>query len=59
MNGWLEDKVKAVIGAGDNPDLAIAVLVPVGYAAEARSNAGRLPLSHNVFEDRLGNPYQG
>jgi nitroreductase len=43
----------------DNPDIAIAVLVPVGYAAEPRKNAGRLPLSHNVFEDRIGNPYQG
>lgn len=31
MNGWIEDQVKQVIGAGDNPDLAIAVLVPVGY----------------------------
>jgi nitroreductase len=59
MNGWMEDKVKAVIGAADNPDIAIAVLVPVGYAAEPRKNAGRLPLSHNVFEDRIGNPYQG
>lgn len=24
MNGWIEDQVKQVIGAGDNPDLAIA-----------------------------------
>ncbi len=59
LNGWVEDQVKAVIGAGDNPDLAIAVLVPVGYAAEPRLNPGRLPLSYNVSVDRLGNPYQG
>lgn len=57
MNGWIEDKVKEVIGATDNPDLAIAVLVPVGYAAEPRLNPGRLPFSHNVSVDRIGNPY--
>lgn len=58
MNGWIEDKVKAVIGAADNSDLAIAVLVPVGYAAEPRSNPGRLPFAYNVFVDSLGNSYQ-
>lgn len=59
MNGWIEDQVKQVIGAGDNPDLAIAVLVPVGYAAEPRLNPGRLPFSSNVSVDRIGNPYAG
>jgi nitroreductase len=58
LNGWIEEKVKAVIGAADNPDLAIAVVVPIGYAAEPRLNPGRLPLDYNVFVDRLGNPYQ-
>ncbi|MBW4555319.1 MAG: nitroreductase family protein [Trichormus sp. ATA11-4-KO1] len=57
MNGWIEEQVKAVIGAED-PDLAIAVLVPVGYAAEPRLNPGRLPLSHKVSVDKIGNPYQ-
>ena len=59
MNGWIEDRVKQVIGAGDNPDLAIAVLVPVGYAAEPRLNPGRLPFSSNVSVDKIGNPYAG
>ncbi|MBR8836228.1 MAG: nitroreductase family protein [Stigonema ocellatum SAG 48.90 = DSM 106950] len=59
MNGWIEDKVKEVIGAANDPDLAIAVLVPVGYAAEPRLNPGRLPLASNVFVDRIGNPYEG
>ncbi|MBN3877363.1 nitroreductase family protein [Nostoc sp. JL23] len=59
MNGWIENQVKQVIGAGDNPDLAIAVLVPVGYAAEPRLNPGRLPFSSNVSVDRIGNPYAG
>jgi nitroreductase len=57
MNGWLEDKVKTVIGTND-PNLAIAVLVPVGYAAEPRINPGRLPFKHNIFVDKIGNPYQ-
>ncbi|MBW4451754.1 MAG: nitroreductase family protein [Nostoc indistinguendum CM1-VF10] len=59
MNGWIEDQVKEVIGAGDNPDLAIAVLVPVGYAAEPRLNPGRLPFSSNISVDKIGNPYVG
>lgn len=58
MNGWVEDKVKAVIGASDDLDLAIAVLIPVGYEAERRSNPGRLPFAHNVFVDKLGQPYK-
>jgi nitroreductase len=59
MNGWVEEKVKAVIGAEGNADLAIAVIVPIGYAAEPRKDPGRLPLQSNVFVDRLGNPYSG
>ncbi|MBH8572012.1 nitroreductase family protein [Nostocaceae cyanobacterium CENA369] len=58
MNGWLEEKVKEVIGAADNPDLAIAVVVPVGYAAEPRLNPGRLPFSYNVSVDKIGNAYK-
>lgn len=57
MNGWIEDQVKAVVGIADQPNLAIALLVPVGYAAEARKNPGRLPLAANVFVDRFGQPY--
>ncbi len=59
MNGWIEDKVKAVIGAADDADLAIALVLPVGYAAEPRKNPGRLPFSANVFVDRVGNSYEG
>ena len=57
LNGWEEGAVKRVIGAAD-PDLSIAVIVPVGHAAESRSNPGRLDLDHNVFRDRLSNPYR-
>ncbi|NEP27350.1 nitroreductase family protein [Moorena sp. SIO3I6] len=56
INHPLEDKVKEVIGVNNMPDIAIVVLVAVGYAAESRKNIGRLPLSSNVFLDTFGNP---
>ncbi|MBE9033532.1 nitroreductase family protein [filamentous cyanobacterium LEGE 11480] len=59
MNGWSEEKVKEVIGVSDDPDLAIAVIVPLGYATELRGNPGRLPFEHNVFVDTMDNPYRG
>jgi nitroreductase len=59
MNGWLEDKVKAVIGAENDPDLAIALVLPIGYSAEPRKNPGRMPFEFNVSLDRIDNPYRG
>ena len=53
MNGWKEDVVKEVIGAKDDPDIAIAVLVPVGYGESKYGHAGRLPESMTVFRNRL------
>ncbi len=57
MNGWQEEKVKAVIGAAGDPSIAIALLLPVGYAAQGRKNPGRLPLNKTVFRDRLDTPF--
>jgi nitroreductase len=59
MNGWLEDKVKAVIGAENDPNLAIALVLPIGYAAEPRQNPGRMPFEFNISLDRIDNPYHG
>jgi nitroreductase len=59
MNGWLEDKVKAVIGAENDADIAIALVLPIGYAAEPRKNPGRVPFEFNVSIDRIDNPYTG
>jgi nitroreductase len=59
MNGWSEEKVKSVLGITDDPDMAIAVIVPLGYAAELRGNPGRLPFHHNVFVDTIDHPYYG
>jgi nitroreductase len=59
MNGWIEAKVKAVIGAENDGDLAIALVLPIGYAAEPRRNPGRMPFEFNVSVDRIDNPYTG
>jgi nitroreductase len=53
MNGWKEDEVKEVIGAKDNPDIAIALLMPIGYGDGSYGHAGRLPQSMTVFNNQL------
>ena len=53
MNGWREDAVKAAIGAADRPEIAIAVLLPVGYPLEVPRSPGRLPPDRTVATDRL------
>jgi nitroreductase len=53
MNGWQEDAVKEIIGAKDDPDIAIALLLPVGYVDLAYVFAGRLPEETTVFRNRL------
>jgi hypothetical protein len=58
MDLKLQDKSALVSGSTAGIGLAIAVLVPVGYAAEPRLNPGRLPFSYNVSVDRIGNPYE-
>ncbi|WP_405064420.1 nitroreductase family protein [Kribbella sp. NBC_01505] len=52
MNGWNEGQVKKVIGIDDREDLAIALLMSVGYAAEDRQHPGRRPQHQNVFYGR-------
>jgi nitroreductase len=59
MNGWIEDKVKAVIGAENDSDIAIALVLPIGYAAEPRQNPGRMPFEFNISLDRIDRPYAG
>ncbi|MFI6817830.1 nitroreductase family protein [Nonomuraea sp. NPDC050328] len=54
MNGWDEAKVKKVIGIDDRDDLAIALLVSIGYPAEERRHPGRRPIGRNVFHHRYG-----
>ncbi|PKW00074.1 nitroreductase [Amycolatopsis echigonensis] len=49
MNGWDPAKVKKVIGLGDRDDLAIAVLVTIGYPAGPVPHPGRRPRARNVF----------
>ncbi|MGW0665365.1 nitroreductase family protein [Streptodolium elevatio] len=56
MNGWDEAKVKKVIGIEDRDDLAIALLMSVGYPAEERLHPGRRALERNVFHERHSAP---
>ncbi len=53
MNGWNEAAVKEIIGAKDDPDIAIALLLPVGYGEASYVYAGRLPEEHTVFRNKL------
>lgn len=57
MNGWIEEDVKRTIGAKDNPDIAIALLLPVGYARETAQHPGRLARKKLFFVDSFENPY--
>ncbi|MFI6869785.1 nitroreductase family protein [Nocardia sp. NPDC050406] len=52
MNGWDETKVKKVLGIEHRDDLAIALLMSLGYPAEQRRHPGRRPLARTVFRDR-------
>ncbi len=54
MNGWAEEGVKKVIGAEGNPDIGIALVLPVGYPAETPKFSGRLPRELTLFKNRLG-----
>jgi nitroreductase len=53
MNGWIEENVKEIIGAKGDPDIAIALLLPVGYGESSYTHAGRLPEEMTVFRNRL------
>ncbi|MFQ6393128.1 nitroreductase family protein [Nocardia sp. KC 131] len=52
MNGWDPDLVKKAIGIDDRPDLAITVMVAVGYSDAAPPHPGRRPREHTVFTER-------
>jgi nitroreductase len=53
MNGWQEAAVKEVIGAKDDADIAIALLMPIGYGEGSYAHAGRLPQDVTVFQNQL------
>jgi nitroreductase len=53
MNGWIEDQVKEIVGAKDDPNIAIALLLPVGYGEAQYTHAGRLPQAQTIFRNRL------
>ncbi len=53
MNGWEEEKVKSVVGIPPDSELAIAVLVAVGYKQHAPPSPGRLPIWQRIFRGRM------
>lgn len=53
MNGWDENGVKEVIGAKGNNDIAIAVVLPIGYGFDIPKFSGRLPRNMTVFREKL------
>ncbi|MFI5535503.1 nitroreductase family protein [Nocardia sp. NPDC051900] len=53
MNGWDAESVKQAIGIGDRADLAIAVLVTIGYSDTAPPHPGRRPRERTVFAERF------
>lgn len=52
MNGWDPDLVKQAIGIGDRDDLAIAVMVALGYGVVATPHPGRRPRDRAIFPER-------
>ncbi|MGY0235159.1 nitroreductase family protein [Longispora urticae] len=54
MNGWDEALVKKAVGIDDRDDLAIALLVSVGYPAERPGHPGRRAPDRNVHREQFG-----
>jgi nitroreductase len=53
INGWDEAKVKEIIGAEGDKDIAIALLLPIGLPNSQPKHPGRLPSSKTIFTDRI------
>jgi nitroreductase len=53
INGWDEAKVKEIIGAEGDNDIAIALLLPIGLPNSLPKHPGRLPSAKTIFTDRI------
>jgi nitroreductase len=53
INGWDEAKVKEIIGAEGDSDIAIALLLPIGLPNSLPKHPGRLPSAKTIFTDRI------
>ncbi|MCX6934629.1 MAG: nitroreductase family protein [Verrucomicrobia bacterium] len=56
INGWDELKVKQIIGAEGDKNIAIALVLPVGVPITYPKHPGRLHSSKTIFTDRLPSP---
>jgi nitroreductase len=59
MNGWDETLVKRAVGVEERNDLAVALLVSLGYAAEMPKHPGRQKRSLSVFAEQFGESFRG
>jgi len=57
LNGYNESAVKELIGAADDGDIGVSLVMSVGYTSTPKANPGRLPLARTVFEEDLGHPW--
>jgi nitroreductase len=57
MSGWQEHKIKAAIGAADDADLGIGLLLDLGYPERVPASPGRFPIRHTVSWNRFGVPF--
>jgi nitroreductase len=53
MNGWEERLVKRALGIEDRDDLAVALMVSLGYANEAPKHPGRQNRRFSVFWEQM------
>jgi nitroreductase len=56
INGWDEVKVRQIIGAQEDKNIAIALVLPIGVPAVQPKHPGRLPANKTIFTDRLPSP---
>lgn len=57
MNGFDESRVKEVIGAADDDDIGVVLVLAIGHPEVRGQNPGRLPLSRTVFAESLDHPW--
>ena len=58
MNGYDEVAVKELIGAEDDDDIGVALVMAIGHPSERGANPGRLPLPRTVFAESLAHPWR-
>lgn len=53
MNGWDEKKVMEIVGIQNDKNYGIALVLPLGFAAQPAKSPGRLATGSFVFTDKI------